>query len=105
ELDALIELLRVEEAERLEIAQRLRNRLRERVEVEDRLLAGGVVKTDLLGQDRLSRSGWAADQRGRALWQTACKQGVEVAHARQDVSARDLLTHGVLVRRAAMIGG
>ena len=56
ELDAAVELLRIEERELLQVAQGLGGRLRERAEVEDAAARRGVVKADLLGEDRLARA-------------------------------------------------
>ena len=67
ELDARLDLPRVEELELGQVAQGLGGRLRERVEIEHARLGRGVVEADLLGEDRLARARRPADDGDRSL--------------------------------------
>ena len=82
ELDSLIELFGIEEAELAQVAQGLRRRLGKGVEVKDALLGGGVVKADLLREDRLARSRRAGDDGRPSPWAVRREERVEVSDSR-----------------------
>ena len=93
ELDARLDLPRVEELELGQVAQGLGGRLRERVEIEHARLGRGVVEADLLGEDRLARPGRPAEDGDRSLRQPTEEKRVEVPHAGLDARNVTVFIH------------
>ena len=73
---------RVEETERLAVAEDLLERLGNRREVEGRTLGRGVVEEVLLGQDRLARSRTTHDEIDPVHQKAAIEHGVQTAPSR-----------------------